>query len=74
MLDGVRESGFFCIMIDESADVSVHQNLMLYIRYLEEALGRLDAKTSFMGIRQLASANSNSIREEVVKILSDKGL
>ncbi|XP_052706729.1 zinc finger protein 862-like [Crassostrea angulata] len=61
-------------MIDESSDVSVHQNLVLYIRYLEESLGRLDAKTTFMGIRQLASANSNSIREEVVKILSDKGL
>lgn len=74
MLDRVRESGFFSVMIDESSDVSVHQNLVLYIRYLEESLGRLDAKTSFMGIRQLASANSNSIREEVVKILSDKGL
>lgn len=74
MLDRVRESGFFSVMIDESSYVSVHQNLVLYIRYLEESLGRLDAKTSFMGIRQLASANSNSIREEVVKILSDKGL
>ena len=74
LLDRVRESGFFSVMIDESSDVSVHQNLVLYIRYLEESLGRLDAKTSFMGIRQLASANSNSIREEVVKILSDKGL
>lgn len=74
LLDRVRESGFFSVMIDESSDVSVHQNLVLYIRYLEESLGRLDAKTTFMGIRQLASANSNSIREEVVKILSDKGL
>lgn len=74
LLDRVRESGFFSVMIDESSYVSVHQNLVLYIRYLEESLGRLDAKTSFMGIRQLASANSNSIREEVVKILSDKGL
>lgn len=73
LLDRVRESGFFSVMIDESSDVSVHQNLVLYIRYLE-SLGRLDAKTTFMGIRQLASANSNSIREEVVKILSDKGL
>lgn len=72
MLDGVKESGFFSIMIDESPDVSVHQNSVLYIRYLEESLGRLDAKTSFLGIRQLASANLNSIREEV-KILSDKG-
>lgn len=56
LLDRVRESGFFSVMIDGSSDVSVHQNLVLYIRYLEESLGRLDAKTSFMGLQQIQIA------------------
>ena len=34
----VKESEFFSIMIDESSDVSGHQNLVIYIRFLEESL------------------------------------
>nr|XP_022317923.1 zinc finger protein 862-like [Crassostrea virginica] len=61
-------------MSDESSDVSVHQNLVVYVRYLEQAFGRLHARTSFLGLRQLEIANSDSIREQVVKLLVDKGL
>lgn len=50
LLSKVRESELFSIMIDESSDVSVHQNLVVYIRFLEENLGRLEAKTSFLGV------------------------
>ena len=74
MIGQVRESGVFSIMLDESSDVSVHQNLVVYVRYLEQAFGRLDARTSFLGLRQLEIANSDSIRELVVKLLVEKSL
>ena len=47
---------------------------MVYVGYLEQAFSRLDARTSFLGLRQLDIANSNSIREQVVKLLVEKGL
>ena len=74
MIGQVRESAVFSIMLDESSDVSVHQNLVVYVRYLEQAFGRLDARTSFLGLRQLDIANSDRIREQVVKLLVEKGL
>nr|XP_022322921.1 protein FAM200B-like [Crassostrea virginica] len=74
LIGQVRESGVFSIMLDESSDVSVHQNLVVYVRYLEQAFGRLDARTSFLGLRQLDIANSDRIREQVVKLLVEKGL
>ena len=61
-------------MLDESSDVSLHQNLMVYIRYLEQAFGRLDPRTSFLGLRQLDIDNSDSIREQVVKLLVENSL
>ena len=74
MIGQVRESGVFSIMLDESSDVSVHQNLVVYVRYLEQAFGRLDARTSFLGLRQLDIDNSDRIREQVVKLLVENSL
>jgi len=39
-------------MIDESSDVSVHQNLVVYIRYLQELFGRVESTASFLGINR----------------------
>ncbi|KAJ8300957.1 hypothetical protein KUTeg_022476 [Tegillarca granosa] len=60
----IKESGVFSIMIDESTDVSVHQNLVVYVRILEKVLGRVQANTYFLGIRELCSATADSIRAE----------
>ncbi|KAJ8314507.1 LOW QUALITY PROTEIN: hypothetical protein KUTeg_006657 [Tegillarca granosa] len=54
------------IMIDESTDVSVHQNLVVYVRILEKVLGRVQANTYFLGIRELCSATADSIRAETL--------
>ncbi|KAJ8314504.1 hypothetical protein KUTeg_006654 [Tegillarca granosa] len=62
----IKESGVFSIMIDESTDVSVHQNLVVYVRILEKVLGRVQANTYFLGIRELCSATADSIRAETL--------
>ncbi|KAJ8321757.1 hypothetical protein KUTeg_000228 [Tegillarca granosa] len=59
ILDKVKSSGLFSIMIDE---------------YLDEVLGRVVPTKSFLGIRQLSIANADCIVAEVLKVLGDKGL
>jgi hypothetical protein len=74
LVDRVRKSGVFSVMLDESTDVSVHQNMVVYVRILDQVLGKSKASTHFLGIRQLASATADSITSEVVQLLKDKGI
>ncbi|KAJ8299943.1 hypothetical protein KUTeg_021462 [Tegillarca granosa] len=70
LLSRVREFGIYSIMIDESSDISV-QPIWLY---LDEELGRVEPKTSFLSIRQLSLANADCIVAELLKALGRKGL
>lgn len=45
-------------MLDESSDVSVHQNLVVCVRYLSSVCGRVQPVTGFLGIKQMSSANA----------------
>jgi len=36
LLSKVRESGVYSIMIDESSDISVYQNMVVYIHYMDQ--------------------------------------
>ncbi|KAJ8303661.1 LOW QUALITY PROTEIN: hypothetical protein KUTeg_018771 [Tegillarca granosa] len=74
LLDKVEASKEFSIMIDESTDVSVHQNLLVYIRIVEEIGARWEPRSYFLGVRQLASATADSITREVLDVLTSKGL
>ncbi|XP_048763590.2 zinc finger protein 862-like [Ostrea edulis] len=74
LLGQVQNSGVFSIMLDESTDVSVHQNLMVYIRYLASVGGRVQPITRFLGIRQLSTANAESIFTVLVSMLESYGL
>ncbi|KAJ8321257.1 hypothetical protein KUTeg_001115 [Tegillarca granosa] len=62
LLSMVRESGIYSVMTDESSNISVHQNMVVYIRYLVEELGRLSL------------ANADCIVAELLKALGSKGL
>lgn len=64
-----RDSGVFSLMLDESTDVSVHQNLVVYIRYLSSVCGRVQPVTRFLGIKQMSSANAESIFNAVISLL-----
>ena len=71
---GVKNSECFSLMFDESTDVSVSQNLIMYIRYLsvDKVSARVEPVTSFLAIRALYRANAETITREVLDVLSDK--
>ena len=62
-------SGVFSIMLDESTDVSVSQNVVVYVRYLASVGGKVTPVTRFLGIKQLSVANAKSIFSELVSLL-----
>lgn len=64
----------FSVMLDESTDVSVHQNLIVYVRFLEQIGGREVPCVEFLGIRQLSVANAEAITSELLGMLRDMGL
>ncbi|XP_045215333.2 zinc finger protein 862-like [Mercenaria mercenaria] len=75
LLVKVKQSGIFSLMFDESMDVSVHQNLISYIRVLEtNDFGTVEPHTYFLGINQLNRANSESIFGKVLEMLGKKGI
>lgn len=64
----------FSVMLDESTDVSVHQNLIVYVRFLEQIGGREVPRVEFLGIRQLSVANAEAITSELLGMLRNMGL
>lgn len=74
LLDRVNASSVFSVMLDESTDVSVHQNLIVYVRFLEQIGGREVPCVEFLGIRQLSVANAEAITSELLGMLRDMGL
>lgn len=70
----VKNSDCFSLMFDESTDVSVSQNLIIYIRYLsvDKVSARVEPATSFLAIRGLFRANAESITREILDVLCEK--
>ena len=52
LIRNVKNSDCFSLMFDESTDVSVSQNLIIYIRYLsvDKVSARVEPTTSFLAI------------------------
>jgi hypothetical protein len=65
LLQKIQTSCKYSIMIDESTDISVKQNLVTYVRLLE---------TDEFGMAELQRANAESIYENVVNLLGRKGI
>ena len=62
-------------MLDESTDISVHQNLIVYIGLLEtDCVGTIEPHTYFLGISDLNRANAACIYGRVVDMLVQKGI
>lgn len=74
LLAKIEASNEFSIMIDESTDVFVHQNLLVFIRIVEEVGAHWEPKSYFLGIRQLVNATAESVTNEVLDVLKSKGL
>ncbi|KAL3886322.1 hypothetical protein ACJMK2_026324, partial [Sinanodonta woodiana] len=73
MATEVKESPVYSVMLDESTDVSVHQNLIVYVRYLTSLAGSVQPVTQFLGIRQLQTANAESIYLELLGLIQSFG-
>jgi len=69
----VKGSGVFSVMLDESTDVSLHQNCVVYVRYLASIGGKVQPVTQFLGIRQLSLANAESIHSELISLIESFG-
>ena len=75
LLSKINKSGKFSIMLDESTDISVHQNLIVYIRLLEtDCVGTVEPHTYFLGISDFHRANAECIYGKVVDMLAQKGI
>ena len=75
LVSKVKQSDGFSLMVDESTDISVSQNLIVYIRILEkDAFRRVNPLTYFLGITQLDRANADTIYSALLKMLSTKGI
>ena len=58
-------------MLDESTDIAVQQNLIVYMGFL---VGTVEPHTFFLGISDLNRANAECIYGRVVDILAQKGI
>ncbi|CAC5418182.1 MEGF10_11 [Mytilus coruscus] len=61
----------YSIMIDESTDISVDQNLLIYIRFLNQSLGKFEPKSCLLGVRKLRDgAAAGKITQEIFDLLA----
>lgn len=70
-LQNLHLSPFFSLMIDETTDVSVLNELVIYARYITPSA---DVKTSFMSITALFNGTAETIEKAVATFLDDKDL
>ena len=66
----LRQSPFFALCIDETTDVSVTKELILYARYLCDG----DVLTSFIRIVELSNGMASTIADTICKLCSELGL
>ena len=75
LVSKVKHSDGFSLMVDESTDIYVSQNLIVYIRILErDAFGLVHPHTYFLGITKLGRANADSIHSALLELLRTKGI
>ena len=75
MKEKLRSKPKYCLMFDESTDISVKQNLVTYIRFLEtDAFGVDCSGTYFLSICDLDRANADTIYRKILELLLEKGL
>ena len=69
-LQGVLSSGYFSLMIDETTDVAVLNEMVIYARYIENG----KVSTSFLKICELFNGTVDTIETTLVAYMEDKGL
>ena len=69
IISSVCQSPFFAVCIDETTDVSVKKELIIYIRYICKG----DIKTSFIRVLELPDGTAHTINEAVCTLCREMG-
>ena len=70
IIKSLKSSPFFALCIDETTDVSITKQLIIYCRYISEG----EAKTSFLKITELPDGVAVTISNRVFQICREIGL
>lgn len=75
LIDNAKKASLYSVLIDESTDVSVSQNVLIYIRFLVSVFGILKPETHFLAFRKLnEGATADRITSLVIDTLNNVGL
>jgi len=72
IIERIKNSSFFSILLDESMDITKEEQFLCYIRYFDHL--KSEIRTSFVKIIPLKNQNGAQIFLEVKKYLTNKGL
>ena len=71
-LEKVKQSPYYAIMIDETFDISKKEQLMIYIKYLNQI--DLKPETTYLKNTQITDLTGKGIFNKVIEILKEKSL
>ena len=67
IVESLQASPFFALCVDETTDVSITKQLIVYCRYVVEG----EVKTSFLRIVELPNGLAVTISEKIIQICSE---
>ena len=70
ILQDVKSSPFFSVMVDETTDVTTNSQLIIYARYLKDG----KSKTSFGGTVTINNGKADTIKDAILHFLSTNDL
>ena len=62
----ITSSQYFSILIDESTDMAVNQNMLVYIR--------IEPETHFLSLNRIKTANAETLCDTVIRIMEEKNM
>ena len=70
LVEEIKESEYFAVMIDENTDLSVQKHLSVCVRFVKNG----EAVTKFLGNMSVADGKAHTIVQALVTCLHDRGL
>jgi hypothetical protein len=75
LVDAIKKSPYFSVTLDESTDIGVKQNLIVYVMYLVKEKGKMISKNDFVGIVHLdKGATAQNIFDALIDLLTKRGI
>ena len=71
LVTAIRESKIFSIIIDESTDISIHKNLIIYAKYYQK---EYEARVSFLKLLELEGSKAADIEARILSYCQEQKL